>query len=119
MNKLSKEELSDFYKKYIVISPSISMSEFCRQEEIGYDQFRNYKYRAENFRPRSGALAPVVLSSECIESSNSNNQLPKHISSPGYHSKESIVIKYPNGVLVEISTNNISTVSTLVNIPIL
>jgi len=112
--KITKAELSILYDKFKSFPHKKKMKEFCREEGIGYEMFRSFKRRQEDLSlfESHDSFTPISITDD---SSNSQRQIV--ISSKASTSNiENLVITYPNGIQIELSSINLSTLKDLVTL---
>lgn len=101
-----------YFKEYLALGEKKKMSVFCREQGIDYDTFRSAKLRymrKEADRNSSVNMAPVLISSVDTKS---------HITpaSPQSTTLYNFSIHYANGVSLNLSSAEISTIAQLINL---
>lgn len=112
--KMTKIELSILYDKFKSFPHKKKMKEFCREEGIGYEMFRSFKRRQEDesLFELHNSLTPISITDE---SSTSHGQ-PIIRGKSSSNTVENLVITYPNGVQIALSSIKLSTLKDLVSL---
>ena len=111
---MTKATLSIMYDKFKSFPHKKKMKEFCREEGIGYKMFRSFKRRQEDqlLFESHNSLTPISISAE---SSNTRRQIAIS-SNASTGSIDNLVITYPNGVQIELSSITVSALKDLVSL---
>ena len=98
---ITKQEYRALYTKYQEQGRD-NIAQFCREEQINYDNFVHYCNRQKN-KNNDTPLAPVVFGRYKKSSSNKSDI-------------SDIRIHYPNGVSLQISTIPLSMLEQLIHL---
>ena len=117
---MSKCHSMDSYcKKYLSLTSNKKMIDFCNEEGLNYESFRSAKRRYLNNLSKSSVkleqLSPVVFTSNTpldLISNASADIISESI-------LEDIIISYPNGVSLNLSSADLISISKLINISLL
>ena len=114
VTKMTKDELSILYNKFKSFPHKKTMKAFCREEDIGYEMFRSFKRRQEDqsLFASHNSFTPISITDD---SSTSERQIVVS-SKTSTSSIENLVITYPNGIQLELSSINISALKDLVSL---
>ncbi len=118
---MRNSELYYHLEKYLSLPFKETMAFYCREEGLDYERFRRFKYNKTKSQSSNmvNNLSPILLtspSSSPDEVSKEDNKSILPSCSVACDICKKVLIRYPNGVSLEVESSSIAELSSLVNI---